>query len=98
MKLEFVQSDFKKPIMAWLLNREETHEYVIRLYKENRSIREIAKLVHMSFRDKAAIINRMEAEVQTERYATDEIDSIINRSRRSLKASDCFRKGRARWR
>jgi transposase len=37
------------------MNREEREEYVIRLYKENRSIREIAKLVHMSFRDIGAI-------------------------------------------
>jgi hypothetical protein len=31
-------------------------QYVIRLYKENKSIREIAKLMHMSFRDIGAII------------------------------------------
>ncbi|MGC1933357.1 MAG: hypothetical protein WA667_30655 [Candidatus Nitrosopolaris sp.] len=33
------------------MNRAEKEEYVIRLYKENRSTREIAKLMHMSFRD-----------------------------------------------
>jgi predicted HTH domain antitoxin len=33
------------------MNREEKKEYVIQLYKEGKSIREIAELVHMSFRD-----------------------------------------------
>jgi hypothetical protein len=31
--------------MDWLLNRQEKEDYVIRLYKEDRSIREIAELV-----------------------------------------------------
>jgi hypothetical protein len=33
------------------MNREEKEQYVIQLYKEDRSTREIAKLTHMSFRD-----------------------------------------------
>ena len=33
------------------MNREEKEQYVIQLYKENKSTREIAKLTHMSFRD-----------------------------------------------
>ena len=46
--------------MASLLdmNREEREEYVVQLYKENNSIREIARLVHMSFRDIGVIINK----------------------------------------
>jgi hypothetical protein len=45
--------------MAWLLNREEKQDYVIRLYKEGKSIRGIAELVHMSFRDIGAITNKV---------------------------------------
>jgi len=41
------------------MNREEREEYVIRLYKEGRSVRQIAELVHMSFRDIGAITNKV---------------------------------------
>ncbi|MGB6528868.1 MAG: hypothetical protein WBF33_12240, partial [Candidatus Nitrosopolaris sp.] len=55
------------------MSREEKEEYVIRLYKENRSIREIAKLMHMSFRDIGAIINRLKSQKEREKgYITDE--------------------------
>jgi transposase len=40
------------------MNREEKKEYVIQLYKEGKSIREIAELVHMSFRDIGIIIKK----------------------------------------
>jgi hypothetical protein len=55
--------------LAWLLDmsREEKEGYVIRLYKENRSIREIAKLMHMSFRDIGAIINRLKSQKEREK-------------------------------
>ncbi|MGC1930137.1 MAG: hypothetical protein WA667_14280 [Candidatus Nitrosopolaris sp.] len=46
------------------MSREEKEEYVIRLYKENKSIREIAKLMHMSFRDIGVIINKVKLEAQ----------------------------------
>jgi hypothetical protein len=38
-------SKCKTSWLAWLLNRQEKEDYVIRLYKEDRSIREIAELV-----------------------------------------------------
>jgi hypothetical protein len=47
------------------MNREEREEYVVQLYKENNSISEIARLVHMSFRDIGVIINK--AKLQAER-------------------------------
>ena len=40
------------------MNRVEKEQYVIRLYKENKSTREIAKLMHMSFRDIGAVIKK----------------------------------------
>jgi transposase len=50
--------------LAWLLDmtRTEKEQFVIRLYKENKSIREIAKLMHMSFRDIGTIINKWKEE------------------------------------
>jgi predicted HTH domain antitoxin len=56
------------------MTREEREEYVIQLYKENNSIREIAKLMHMSFRDIGAIIN-------SERGQLDEDDDIKSKSK-----------------
>jgi transposase len=53
--------------MAWLLNREEKEDYVIRLYKEGKSIREIAQLVHMSFRDIGTITNKVKLQADRER-------------------------------
>jgi len=46
--------------MSWLLdmNREEREEHVILLYKEGRTFKDIAKEMHMSFRDIGAIINK----------------------------------------
>jgi hypothetical protein len=55
------------------MNREEREEYVIQLYKENNSIREIARLVHMSFRDIGVIINKAKLQAERERgYVTAE--------------------------
>jgi hypothetical protein len=54
--------------LAWLLDmtRAEKEQFVIRLYKENKSIREIAKLMHMSFRDIGQITNKVKAEIEGE--------------------------------
>jgi hypothetical protein len=55
------------------MNREEREEYVVQLYKENNSIREIARLVHMSFRDIGVIINKAKLQAERERgYTTSE--------------------------
>jgi hypothetical protein len=45
------------------MNREEKEEYVIRLYKAGRTVRQIAGLVYMSFRDIGVIINKVKAEL-----------------------------------
>jgi hypothetical protein len=55
------------------MNRQEREEYVVQLYKENNSIREIARLVHMSFRDIGIIINKAKLQAERERgYVTAE--------------------------
>ena len=61
--------------MSWLLdmNREEREEHVILLYKEGRTFKDIAKEMHMSFRDIGAIIKKAKLEAEHERgYTTDE--------------------------
>ena len=73
--------------MASLLdmNREEKEQYVIQLYKENRSTREIAKLMHMSFRDIGAIIKKVKLEAdgerERERGPLEEDDDIKSKSK-----------------
>ena len=55
------------------MNREEREEYVVQLYKENNSIREIARVVHMSFLDIEAIINKAKLQAERKRgYTTSE--------------------------
>jgi transposase len=55
------------------MNREEREEYVIRLYKEGRTVRQIAELVHMSFSNIGAITNKVKLQAEREReYTTDE--------------------------
>ena len=52
---------------CWLLNRQEKEDYVIRLYKEGKSTREIAELAHMSFRDIGAITTKVRLQADRER-------------------------------
>ena len=55
------------------MNREEREEHVILLYKEGRTFKDIAKEMHMSFRDIGAIIKKAKLEAEHERgYTTDE--------------------------
>jgi len=55
------------------MNREEREEYVVQLYKENNSIREIAKIMHMSFRHIGLIINKAKLQAERERgYAAED--------------------------
>src|SRR5215467_586668 len=49
------------------MNREEREEYVIRLYKDGKTVRQIAELVHMSFRDIGAITNKVKLQADRER-------------------------------
>jgi hypothetical protein len=42
-----------------LLNKKEKEDLVVKLYHENKTIRQIAEIVHMSFSDTGAIIRRI---------------------------------------
>src|SRR5262249_45743584 len=60
--------------MDWL-SKAEKEEVVIQLYKENKSFREIATLMHMSFRDISAITKKVELQVARERgYAVKDVE------------------------
>ena len=55
-------------IMEFISNmtRAQKEQYVIELYKQDKTIREIAQRVHMSPRDIGAITNKMKAEIDGE--------------------------------
>src|SRR5215831_7999981 len=60
--------------MDWL-SKAEKEEVVIQLYKENKSFRQIATLMHMSFRDISAITKKVELQAAQERgYAAKDIE------------------------
>ena len=62
------------------MNREEKEQYVIQLYKENKSTREIAKLTHMSFRDIGIVTKKVKLEAHGERGRLEE-DDIRSKSK-----------------
>jgi hypothetical protein len=72
--------------LAWLLDmtRAEKEQFVIRLYKENKSIREIAKLMHMSFRDIGQIINKLKQKKGRQERDLDERDDINDTSKSKI--------------
>jgi DNA-binding CsgD family transcriptional regulator len=55
------------------MNRQEREDYVIQLYKEGRTVKDIARIVHMSFRDIGAITNKAKLQAERERgYAAED--------------------------
>ena len=63
------------------MNRTEKEQYVIRLYNENKSTREIAKLMHMSFRDIGAIIKKVKSQADEERGQLEQDEDIKSKSK-----------------
>ena len=63
------------------MNRAEKEEYVTRLYKENRSTREIAKVMHMSFRDIGSITKKVKLGSDGEKGPLEEDDDIKSKSK-----------------
>ena len=56
--------------MQVILNKKEKEELVVKLHQENKTIRQIAEIVHMSFKDIGAIIRRIDGRVNND----DDID------------------------
>ena len=48
--------------MQVILNKKEKEELVVKLHQENKTIRQIAEIVHMSFKDIGAIIRRIDGQ------------------------------------
>jgi hypothetical protein len=63
------------------MNRVEKEEYVVQLYRENKSTREIAKLTRMSFRDIGVITKKLKLEAGGERGSLEEDDDIKSKSK-----------------
>jgi transcriptional regulator len=63
------------------MNRSEKEQYVIQLYKEGKTVREIAELVHMSFRDIGSITKKAKLEAEGERGPLQEDDDIKSKSK-----------------
>lgn len=58
------------------MTREEREQCVIRLFKEGRTVRDIAGLVRMSFCDIGAITNKAKFQAERERgYTAEDIKS-----------------------
>ena len=66
------------------MTRAEKEQFVIRLYKENKSVREIAKLMHMSFRDIGLITNKLKEETERQNEDLDGRDDINDASKSKI--------------
>jgi hypothetical protein len=75
------------------MNRTEKEQYVIQLYKENKSTREIAGLVHMSFRDIGAITKKAKLEADGERGPSEDTDKDIKSKSKTTHAIKLFSEG-----
>ena len=48
--------------MQVILNKKEKEELVVKLHQENKTIRQIAEIVHMIFKDIGSIIRRIDGQ------------------------------------
>ena len=48
--------------MQVILNKKEKEELVVKLHQENKTIRQIAEIAHMSFKDIGTIIRRIDGQ------------------------------------
>ena len=60
--------------MQVVLNKKEKEELVVKLHQENKTIRQITEIVHMSFKDIGKIIRRIDSRIN---------DDDIDRSNKS---------------
>jgi hypothetical protein len=63
------------------MSREEKEQYVIRLYKEGKTIREIAKIMHMSFGRIGAITRKAKLETDGEKRTLQDDEDIKSKSK-----------------
>jgi hypothetical protein len=85
-----LQGELISQINDAVKSRAEKADYVIRLYEEGKTIREIAKEVHMSFGSIGAIIRRVECDDINE----DKVKQEENNISKSAQALKLFSKGK----
>mgnify|MGYP003544880955 CR=1 FL=1 len=73
--------------MQVILNKKEKEELVVKLHQENKTIRQIAEIVHMSFKDIGVIIRRIDGQ------ANDDDINLGNKSK-ATKALWLFENGK----
>ena len=73
--------------MQVILNKKEKEELVVKLHQENKTIRQIAEIVHMSFKDIGAIIRRIDGR------ANDNNEIYFNKSK-ATQALHLFKNGK----
>lgn len=74
--MTFISENLKKPEstnLYYMLSREEKKNKVIDMHKKEKSIREIAKAVHMSFSEIGRIIK--------EEFAEEQIQPTVQQSK-----------------
>ena len=74
--------------MQVILNKKEKEELVVKLYQENKTIRQIAEIVHMSFKDIGAIIRRIDGRVN------NDADTDMSNKSKTARAFELFRQGK----
>ena len=72
--------------MQVILNKKEKEELVVKLHQENKTIRQIAEIVHMSFKDIGAIIRRIDGQTND--------DNINFNKSKATQALHLFKNGR----
>ena len=75
--------------MQVILNKKQKEELVVKLHQENKTIRQIAEIVHMSFKDIGVIIRRIDG-----RANDDDDDPNISNKSKATKALWLFENGK----
>ena len=76
------------------LNKFEKEKRVIELHLQGKTIREIAKEVHMSFRDISKLIKSYDKKTRIQQNKKDDIQSIIKKPSLSSQAFVLFQEGK----
>lgn len=71
-----------------ILNKKEKEELVVKLHQENKTIRQIAEIVHMNFKDIGVIIRRIDGQ------ADDNNDIDLSNKSKATQALHLFKHGK----
>ena len=71
-----------------LLNKKEKEELIVKLYHEDKTIRQIAEIVHTSFKEIGAIIRRLDGR------ANDDDDIDMSNKSKATQAIYLFKNGK----